>query len=269
MKTRILSACIMLPLLLLIYFGGRVLAAGVFIISLMAFREFCACFETAGRKPGRVIGYCGILLLGVLGQLQPWMSFDTESLFLLAGLFLLVAASLIYLFDMERLEPADAFATIAGVLYTGFFPYHVVLVDQSGAPVLIWLIFLSAFGSDIFAYFTGMAIGRHKLCPKISPKKTVEGCIGGLAGAVLLCGLFGWFFARSYFPHCLVLGLAAGAFSQLGDLSASVLKRKAGVKDFGNLIPGHGGILDRFDSVLFTAPLIYYYIAIVLPLLGQ
>ena len=118
--------------------------------------------------------------------------------------------------------------------------------------------FLAAFGTDIMAYFTGMALGRHKLCPHLSPKKSVEGAIGGVLGSMLFCGLFGYFVADGLLTECVTIGLIGSIAAQLGDLSASAFKRQMGIKDYGNLIPGHGGILDRFDSVLFTAPLVYY-----------
>ncbi|MBR6500195.1 MAG: phosphatidate cytidylyltransferase, partial [Firmicutes bacterium] len=105
---------------------------------------------------------------------------------------------------------------------------------------------------------------KHKLCPKISPKKTIEGSIGGTLGTMLVSGLFGYFVMPEIMVHCMIMGALGAMFSQFGDLTASIFKRKMGIKDYGHLIPGHGGILDRFDSVLFTAPLIYYYIIFVL-----
>ena len=110
----------------------------------------------------------------------------------------------------------------------------------------------------------GYFFGKHKLCPKISPKKTIEGSIGGTLGTMLVSGLFGHFVMPQLMVHCMIMGALGAVFSQFGDLTASIFKRKMGIKDYGNLIPGHGGILDRFDSVLFTAPLIYYYIIFVL-----
>ncbi|MDO4553078.1 MAG: phosphatidate cytidylyltransferase [Bacillota bacterium] len=265
MKTRILSACIMLPLLALVFLGGKVLLVACFVIGLMGVGEFYRGFEALGVKPCRWIGYLSALALAGVGLFHgsyPDRVMEYQLYFV--WFFAVVLASLLYLFSIEKRQPADAAATITGAFYVVFFSYHVVLVDQSAAPVLVWLIFLSAFGTDIMAYFTGVAIGKHKLCPKISPKKTIEGSIGGILGSVILCGLFGWFFAEEYFVHCLVVGGLGGVISQLGDLTASIFKRKMGIKDYGNLIPGHGGILDRFDSVLFTAPMVYYYIVFVL-----
>ena len=149
-------------------------------------------------------------------------------------------------------------ATLMGIFYTVFLSFHIVLIDQSPFSRLIWLVFLAAFGTDIMAYFTGMAIGKHKLCPHLSPKKSIEGAVGGVIGSVILCVLFGHFFVPDFKVLCLIIGFFGSIVSQLGDLSASAFKRQMGIKDYGNLIPGHGGILDRFDSVIFTAPVIYF-----------
>jgi phosphatidate cytidylyltransferase len=255
MKTRILSAFIMLPLMAVIYFGGLWLVATCFAIGILGVREFFKGFESLEIKPSfpiavvSTIGLYGIFLL------------DGKTEWFLCWGFLSVLLSLLYLFDIEKRKLEDAMATITGIFYVVYFSFHVVLVENTGnASILVWLIVLSAFGSDVMAYFTGMAIGRHKLCPKISPKKTIEGAIGGVLGSILFCGVFGFYFANQYFFHCLAIGAIGATISQCGDLTASIFKRKMGIKDYGNLIPGHGGILDRFDSVLFTAPAIYYYI---------
>jgi phosphatidate cytidylyltransferase len=159
----------------------------------------------------------------------------------------------------------DGTATVAGILYAGFLPFHVVLIDQSGGlPMAVWLVFLTAFGTDIAAYFSGRALGKHKLCPDISPKKTIEGAVGGALGSVVVCGVFGYFALPGLLPHCLIIGALGSAAAQLGDLTASIFKRKLGIKDYGNLIPGHGGVLDRFDSLLFTAPFVYYYTVLII-----
>ena len=136
-------------------------------------------------------------------------------------------------------------------------------VEQNGAySKMVWLIFPNGFGKEIMAYFSGYFLGKHKLCPNISPKKTIEGSIGGILGSVALCALFGRFFSEQEILHCVVLGVLGGVISQFGDLTASIFKRKMGIKDYGNLIPGHGGILDRFDSIIMTAPLLYLFIAL-------
>lgn len=260
MKTRILSGLLMLPFLIVIVLGGKVLLAACFLIGILGVKEFYRAFQPSGARP-----VYGVALLGAMGLYGVHLFSGGNDRYYLLWIFAVVLLSLLPLFQIEKRGPQDAMITALGVFYIVFFSYHVVLVEQFGfAGRFVWLIFLTAFGTDIAAYFTGYAIGKHKLCPKISPKKTIEGAVGGVLGSVGLCALFAYFFLPEMMVHCLVIGALGGVLSQFGDLTASIFKRKLGIKDYGNLIPGHGGILDRFDSVLFTAPVIYYYLLIVM-----
>ncbi len=255
MKTRILSGLIMVPLLAVLYFGNYVLLVACLAIGVMAVREFYHGFEAMGIKPCYPVAYGAILGLYAINL------FTEDYHWYMAWFFGCVLASLLYLFNIEERKLEDGMATLVGIFYVVFFSYHVLLVEQTGEySRFVWLIVLTAFGTDIMAYFAGVFLGKHKLCPKISPKKTIEGSIGGILGSMLFCGLFGWFAMPGLLVHCLAIGFLGGIISQFGDLTASIFKRKMGIKDYGNLIPGHGGILDRFDSVLFTAPMVYYYI---------
>lgn len=259
MKTRVLSGLIMAPLLIVLYFGGSVLKLACVFFAAMAVREFFNGFRSIEIKPCDNIAYAAIIALYAINL------FTEDMKWYMLWFFGCVLVSLLYLFRIEERKLEDSLATITGIFYIVFFSYHMVLVDGTGEySILLWLIVLTAFGTDIMAYFTGMLIGKHKLCPKISPKKTIEGSIGGIIGSVVLCGVFGWIFVPRLFVHCVIIGVIGGVISQFGDLTASIFKRKMGIKDYGNLIPGHGGILDRFDSVLFTAPMVYYYIVLVL-----
>lgn len=260
MKTRVLSGLIMLPLLAVVWVGGNILLLACFVIGTMGVREFYNSFQTMGVKPSHLVANFSILALYGIN-----LFFSDNYEFYMLWFFVVVILSMLYLFKIEERQIIDAMATITGIFYVVFFSFHVVLVDQIPTyGILVWLILLTAFGTDVMAYFTGYLLGKHKLCPKISPKKTIEGSIGGILGSVILCGLFGYFFANDLLIHCLIIGVLGGGISQLGDLTASIFKRKIGIKDYGNLIPGHGGILDRFDSVLFTAPMVYYYIVVFL-----
>jgi len=260
MKTRILSAIIMLPLLALVFIGGRLLLIACFAIGILGVREFYHGFESLNIRPSYMVANISILGLYAINLFAPL----NDQFYMLWFLAVLIM-SLLYLFNIENREIADAMATMTGIFYVVFLSFHVTLVDQIGEyGILVWLIFITAFGTDTMAYFTGYAIGKHKLAPKISPKKTIEGSIGGIFGSVLLCGLFGYFVIPGLLLHCIIIGILGGVISQFGDLTASIFKRKMGIKDYGNLIPGHGGILDRFDSVLFTAPMVYYYIMLVI-----
>jgi phosphatidate cytidylyltransferase len=154
--------------------------------------------------------------------------------------------------------------TLLGVLYVGFVTPHIVLLRHGVPDGRYWVLFtvFVAMGSDSGGYFAGRAYGRRKLMPAVSPSKTVEGSIGAIAGAMLiamLCRVI--FFPRLAFPEVFGLGGAISVLAQFGDLCESALKRAFGAKDSGWIIPGHGGILDRLDSLLFPMVFVYYYTA--------
>ena len=238
MKTRVLSGLVMVPLLAILYFGGYVLFAACLCIGLMGVREFYNGFHAIGVKPSYPVACVAAVALYAVelfgGDHREWY---------MLWFFGVVLASLLYLFKIEERKLEDAMATITGIFYVVFFSFHVTLVDRTDYSLMVWLIVITAFGTDIMAYFSGYLLGKHKLCPKISPKKTIEGSIGGILGSVILSGLFGWFFMPDVLVHCLVIGVLGGIVSQFGDLTASIFKRKMGIKDYGNLIPGHGGLL--------------------------
>ncbi|MDR0424200.1 MAG: phosphatidate cytidylyltransferase [Clostridiales Family XIII bacterium] len=265
MKTRILSALIMLPLLVTVYIGGPVLAAVCLLAGLMGMHEFFKAFKAKGATPSFALAAVAAAALYTINLIAADLGEAYASRLYMLWLTAIIMASFVYMFRIEKRGLYDGMATLVGILYICGFSFHVVLTDQLGQhSILVWLIFLAAFGADTMAYFVGMLVGRHKLCPSISPKKTVEGAVGGIVGSMAFCGLFGWFAVPGLFAHCLIIGAIGGALSQMGDLTASIFKRKLGIKDFGDLIPGHGGVLDRVDSLLFTAPLVYYYIIFII-----
>lgn len=258
MKTRVLSGLIMLPLLIILFLGGYVLFAACLVIGIMGVREFYNGFRKLDVKPSLGIACAAaaaLYAINLTGARYEWY---------MLWFFGVVLVSLLYLFNIENRKLEDAMATITGIFYVVFFSFHVTLVDQTEYSSMVWLIVITAFGTDVMAYFSGYLLGKHKLCPKISPKKTIEGSIGGILGSVILSGIFGYFVMPDLLVHCLIIGVLGGIVSQFGDLTASIFKRKMGIKDYGNLIPGHGGILDRFDSVLFTGPMVYYYIVFIM-----
>ena len=260
MKTRIISGLCMVPLLVLVYLGSYWLAAMCIFVGFMGIRELANGFRVMDIHPSEKVAYGSLIVLYLINGLWP-----QHHEYIMAWLAFSIIASFLYIFKINARKIEDAMATMLSIIYVVFFSYHVVMVDQTEEyAVLIWLVLLSAFCTDIFAYFTGYFLGKHKLCPNLSPKKTIEGAVGGTLGSVICCGLFGHFVVPQLFVHCMIIGMIGAVLSQCGDLSASAMKRKMGIKDYGNLIPGHGGVLDRFDSVLFTAPVVYYYIVLVL-----
>ena len=151
-----------------------------------------------------------------------------------------------------------------GAMYRAIALY-LIRNNEVYGKYIVWLIFISSWGSDTFAYLTGMLFGKHKLVPNLSPKKTVEGAIGGIIGSMLLGAIYTYIVFNKltddiYMSSVRVsIGCGVGSIiSMIGDLTASGIKRNYDVKDYGNIIPGHGGILDRFDSVIFTAPALYF-----------
>ena len=262
MKTRIISALVALPLLIIfIVLGGLPLKIAAVAVALIGLYELYKAFGGA-IKPVHFIGFAAAVI---------YMMF-IEKIIYTASMFnvfvtLLLLSILVYVVMTRKIENTrDAVITFFGFFYVCFLISHVYLVrEYTYGKLLIWLVFLSSFGCDIGAYFSGMLFGKHKLIPELSPKKTVEGAIGGIIVAVTLCVVYGVIIDAkndlagvNIILLCLIVGFIGSIFSQIGDLAASAMKRYVGIKDFGKIMPGHGGVLDRFDSVLFTAPVVYY-----------
>ena len=265
MKTRIISGLVMAPLLVVLYFGGIALWAAAFLISMVGMHEFCAGWKNIGVNPSEkicAVMTCLLYLTYLLTVRNELLGLYGNMIFICVWAFIAAAAGLIYGWKINERGAYDAVATVTAMFYIPFFTYHMVMIDMTEYRLLIWIVVIAAFGSDICAYFTGYFLGKHKMAPNLSPKKTIEGAVGGLIGSSLLSWVFGLIFIKDMSTVCLVLGLVGGAAGMAGDLTASAFKRKMGIKDYGKLIPGHGGIMDRFDSIIFTAPVIFYLTAL-------
>ena len=261
LKKRVISGCILaLAAIGLIWFDEPIpwLTAGVLVWGFLAHREFNAVVTHARVKPLTTIGFIGSGALIV----SPHFS-DSAPLILTAW----IAGSLLYLLlPGDRSQAFIRWAwTLAGVIYVGWFLSFIVALRglENGMEWVFFAIGVTA-ASDTSAYFIGSLAGRHKMAPSISPKKSWEGAVGGAvfaaAMALALKALFdmplGW-------VEAVILGLATSAVGQAGDLVESLFKRNMAIKDSGHSIPGHGGLLDRMDSVVFAAALVYYYVTII------
>ena len=254
LKVRVLSAIVGLALLVFIISRGDILlATSILLVSLMGLREFYRALNNIGLKTVDLIGYLGALgiyLSNAFGIISIGLVF-----------YLLTALLLIKLLFNKNLQVVDIAATLLGITYIPFFMFYIYKLD--GSPY-IWLVFIIAFGTDTFAYLVGNLFGKNKLCPEISPNKSREGAIGGVLGSLILTLIFGYINDIDSLGGLIILSVITSIISQMGDLIASRIKRLAKIKDYGFIMPGHGGVLDRFDSIIFSAPLIYYYVTQIL-----
>ena len=172
----------------------------------------------------------------------------------------------VYVFTYPKYQAGQIMAAYFGLIYVAVMLSYIYLTrNLPDGKFIVWLIFLCSWGCDTCAYAVGMLIGKHKMAPVLSPKKSVEGGIGGVVGAMLLGLIYAAATGGPKLAYAIICGGGA-LISMVGDLAASAIKRNQGIKDYGKLIPGHGGILDRFDSVIFTAPGIYFLAKIILKL---
>ncbi len=270
-----LSGIVFVPFLVAVSLAG----GGWFLflvewILVVALWEFYRLTEEKGVNPSKKTGVAAVL---VLVTMTYWVGPDH------LGLFLAVFVITITLRELFRAEMAlpiyDIATTVFGVLYVGWLGTHLLLLRELPREIgldyrlgshFVLYAFLMAWGCDTAAYFVGLAIGRHKLFPRVSPKKSVEGAVAGFLAAVggAILGRI-WFVRDAQgspllgLGEALILGALVGTANQLGDLVESLLKRDAEVKDTSDSIPGHGGVLDRFDSLLFSAPVTYYFLVLV------
>ena len=254
--TRLISGVVLVAVALLtICIGNWVLFFTLLALSLIGAGELYRAMKVKEEKPFgllEVTGYVGIALYYV-------------SLVVLNGAFQLMAVILglvlimfVYVFAYPRYHAHQVMAAFFGIVYVGVMLSCIYQTRMlPGGYFHVWLIFLCSWGCDTCAYCVGMLFGKHKMAPVLSPKKSVEGAVGGVAGAVALGAIYAALTKGPVWEYMLICGIGA-LISMVGDLAASAIKRNMDIKDYGKLIPGHGGVLDRFDSVIFTAPVIYF-----------
>nr|WP_092068257.1 phosphatidate cytidylyltransferase [Dendrosporobacter quercicolus]NSL47023.1 CDP-archaeol synthase [Dendrosporobacter quercicolus DSM 1736]SDL73022.1 phosphatidate cytidylyltransferase [Dendrosporobacter quercicolus] len=249
----------------IINYGQWLFALAAGVIALLAWREFCKMFAAKSLILWDKLGVIGIILL--LGC--SWAGNSQEINMVVLLLTLLTIGKTV--FD-SHYNIVHAAITLLGIVYIGLafshlillrFTDHIVIASSmlgslSAGTVFIWIAFIGTWANDTVAFFVGSNLGKHKLCPAISPGKTIEGAVGGAAGGIIVIALLGILLKFSLL-HSVMIGLLIGLAAPLGDLAESAIKRFAGVKDSGNILPGHGGILDRFDSIMFVVPVVYYY----------
>lgn len=252
------SIILMIITLFTVIMGDNILFTTIAVISLIGLMELYKIQKIEKTVLG-VFGYCVTIGFDLL------MLFEKEQyqMVLFIGFLMLLMFAYVLTFPKYKIEQVNlAFFGLFYVTVMLSYIYKVRMLDDGA--FLVWLIFIGAWGSDTCAYLAGITLGRHKITPKLSPKKSLEGCIGGVIGAAII----GLIYATVLKKHItqfsnpqvafVIIGAASSVISQLGDLAASAIKRNHDIKDYGTLIPGHGGILDRFDSIIITAPIVYF-----------
>ena len=264
---RILSGIILFPIFAIILIFGNKYVVDIFIsiVAMMSLHEFYKAFK-GKANPIQWMGYLTALLICIIH--------------LIPGEYVLPAITLIILFNILALftqvvvtsmkrNIEDIAISLFGVCYIVFFLMFAPLIRDSleDGRILIWYVFFVAWGTDIFAYFIGKKFGKHKFT-EISPNKSIEGCIAGLCGSIIMCMIYTlvcnsiWNLNINYL-YIFGISIFLSVISQIGDLAASSVKRHCEIKDFSNLIPGHGGLLDRIDSVIFILPFAYFLLSII------
>ncbi|WP_456431922.1 phosphatidate cytidylyltransferase [Thermosulfuriphilus sp.] len=252
-RTRVITALILIPLILaLILFGTRELLWGTLILAMvLGAHEYGTLIlkEKAFRE--------GFIFITLIVGTAAYLGLPAGPV--VYGTFILVVILALALYRPGQEYLFELLALLGGLVYIPFNFVHMGLVTElpSGRK---WLIFLMAvvFTEDTLAYYTGRSLGKRPLAPRISPKKTVEGALGGLLGSTVVAVILGKFFFEASLPLFAGLGFLLGFIGQCGDLFESIIKRAVGVKDSGRLLPGHGGILDRLDALIIAAPALYY-----------
>lgn len=275
MLVRILSGSVgVLALFLILSLPQTYFGIAITLLSFVGVWEFYQAFEKKGIKPLYGLGFLWVLLFGLYAQYgQQFEGEFSLSILSLAG-YLTFTSLVIYLIFLKNPPSFTAIGiTLLGILYVAFcFSYLTRVSALPNGLFFLIILFLGAWGTDTCAYFTGVLFGRKKIIPHISPKKTWEGFIGGALLSSIMVVFYGIFLENRLgigisLVHYFVVGIVCGLLSQFGDWFASSIKRYTGIKDFANWMPGHGGVLDRFDSIIMISPFVFHYLEAVLPLL--
>ncbi|MCR4746285.1 MAG: phosphatidate cytidylyltransferase [Lachnospiraceae bacterium] len=265
LRTRVLSgAALVIILAGALYLGGYFLWTLLLFASLVGLMEFYRAVH--GVKLGETYKAGPLEIAGIITTFAYYliMCISTRKEYLFYTLVIsLIFYMIIYVVTFPRHQTSECMQVYFGEIYVSVMLSFIYLLWRAGGLKLTVLIFISSWVCDTFAYFAGRALGKHKLAPVLSPKKSVEGSVGGVLGALLLGALYAYLISLPIVETALICAFTS-IISQFGDLFASAIKRNHEIKDYGNLIPGHGGILDRFDSVIITAPFIYVLCEVIL-----
>lgn len=275
-RTRLLSGIALVAIALLVFLtGGALMAVVVFGVSVIAYQELTRACKVRGEEmnPSAPVLVGLVMTLVYYAVIGLALARDIALVYP-AMMMVIVAAFLaflfVYVFTFPKYHANQIMSAMFSFLYGPVMLSFLYLLREGfdDGIYLVWFVFLASWGSDTCAYCVGVLIGKHKMTPKLSPKKSIEGAVGGILGAALLFVLYAHFVVNQYttmtlsLPLAALLGAVGALVSMVGDLAASAIKRNYKIKDYGKLIPGHGGIMDRFDSVIVAAPIVFLGIAL-------
>jgi phosphatidate cytidylyltransferase len=262
---RTISSIVLVVILALILIIDIPIIYTIFVVLLSVFGvyEYNKAFKSAGYHPLEWVGYLGCLCIFLMGNnIEPQVSITLAKVMLPLMLILMFINILL---KNLRVNIIDLAISLLSVVYVPFmFSFIKLIFSMEHGRILIMFVFLGAFASDVMAYLIGSKFGKKKLCPVISPKKTVEGSVAGIIGVIIsyivIVLISNHFFGTDFnIIYMSLLAIIVSISGQFGDLAASAIKRYCKIKDFGNIMPGHGGILDRCDSIMFVAPIVYIF----------
>ena len=260
-KTRLISGIVLVIIALAtIISGSWILFFTLLAVSLIGMRELYKVMKVSDEHVTvlELVGYLGAVLYYIA------MKADFGNYGTMAIIISMILILFVYVFGYPKYHAEQVMAAFFGMVYVAVMLSFIYLTrNLPDGKFLVWLIFLCSWGCDTCAYCVGMLIGKHKMAPVLSPKKSIEGAVGGVVGAALLGVIYAAATQGKMAEYALICAVGA-LISMVGDLAASAIKRNQNIKDYGKLIPGHGGILDRFDSVIITAPVIYYLAKMIL-----
>lgn len=276
-RTRLLSGIVLVAVALAVFLaGGSLLALVIFLLSVVAYQELTAACKVRGEATNPSPPVIAGLVMTLVYYAVIGLALARDITLVYPAMMMVVVAAFlvflfVYVFTFPKYHANQIMAAMFSFLYGPVMLSFLYLLREGfdDGIYLVWFVFLASWGSDTCAYCVGVLIGKHKMTPKLSPKKSVEGAIGGILGAAILFTVYTHFVINAYtgitlsLPFAAVLGAAGALVSMIGDLAASAVKRDHEIKDYGKLIPGHGGIMDRFDSVIVAAPIIFIGISLI------
>ena len=269
--TRLASGVVLLAAaVVMMYLGGPLLAVILWAISLTAFRELTKALGCASdEKKLNMLEFTGFA--GITGYYLVLYFLQNHTWLLMSIVLVFMAEMFVYVTTFPKFNAQQVLAVVFSFLYAPVMLSFVYLTSEcEKGSYLVWMILISSWGCDTCAYAVGKLIGKKRIFPLLSPKKSLEGCIGGVLGTAVIGWLYGYFVVEKVLPEIEVAwGMAficavGAVMSMVGDLAASAIKRNHNIKDYGRLIPGHGGIMDRFDSMIVTAPMTYFLTMLIL-----